>query len=69
MSNEEFTITIRKFLKHLGVTGHQILEDEIRKALKNGKIKTGSKISVSAEIKIEELNISHKLNGSLEAPD
>ena len=69
MSNEEFTITIRKFLKHLGVTGHQILEYEIREAVKNGKIKTGSKISVSSEIKIEELNISHKLNGSLVAPD
>ena len=69
MSNEEFTITIRKFLKHLGVTGHQILEDEIREAVINGKIKTGSKISVSAEIKIEKLNISHKLNGSLVAPD
>jgi len=69
MSNEEFTITIRKFLKHLGVTGHQILEDEIREAVKNGKIKTGSKISVSAEIKIEKLKISHKLNGSLVAPD
>ena len=53
MSNEEFTISIRKFLKHLGVTGHQIVEDEIREAVKNGKIKTGSKISVSAEIKIE----------------
>ena len=69
MSNEEFTITIRKFLKHLGVTGHQILEDEIREAVINGKIKTGSKISVSAEIKIVELNVSHKLNGSLVAPD
>tara|TARA_Y100000588_G_C13485086_1_gene598529 strand:- start:326 stop:535 length:210 start_codon:yes stop_codon:yes gene_type:complete len=69
MSNEEFTISIRKFLKHLGVTGHQIVEDEIREAVKNGKIKTGSKISVSAEIKIEELNVSHKLNGSLVAPD
>ena len=69
MSNEEYTITIRKFLKHLGVTGHQILEDEIREAVINGMIKTGSKISVSAEIKIDELNISHKLNGSLVAPD
>ena len=53
----------------MGVTGHQIVEHEIREAVKNGKIKTGSKISVSAEIKIEELNVSHKLNGSLVAPD
>ena len=35
MSDEEFTTSIRKFLKHLGVTGHQLLEDEIRKAVKD----------------------------------
>ena len=31
MSDEEFTTSIRKFLKHLGVTGHQLIEDELRK--------------------------------------
>ena len=44
MSDEEFTTSIRKFLKHLGVTGHQLIEDELRKAVKDGKIETGSKL-------------------------
>ena len=69
MSDEEFTINIRKFLKHLGVTGHQLIEDELRKAVKDGKIETGSKVKVEAEITIKNLNISHKLNGSITAPD
>ena len=33
MSDEEFTTSIRKFLKHLGVTGHQLIEDELRLSL------------------------------------
>ena len=69
MSDEEFTTSIRKFLKHLGVTGHQLIEDELRKAVKNGKIDTGSKVEVDAEIIIKNLNVSHKLNGTLTAPD
>ena len=35
MSDEEFTTSIRKFLKHLGVTGHQLIEDELRKNWKD----------------------------------
>ena len=50
MSDEEFTSSIRKFLKHLGVTGHQLIEDELRKAVKHGEIETGSKVEVEAEI-------------------
>ena len=56
MSNEEFTSSIRKFLKHLGVTGHQLIEDELRKAVKDGKIDTGSKVEVDAEITIKNLD-------------
>ena len=69
MSDEEFTTSIRKFLKHLGVTGHQLIEDELRKAVKDGKIDKGSKFEVDAEITIKNLNVSHKLNGTLTAPD
>ena len=55
MSDEEFTTSIRKFLKHLGVTGHQLIEDELRKAVKDGKIDTGSRVEVDAEITIKNL--------------
>ena len=41
MSNEEFTTSIRKFLKHLGVTGHEIIEDVVRNAVYKGNIKSG----------------------------
>ena len=69
MSNEDFTVTVRKFLKQLGVTGHQVIEDELKKAIKNGKISSGSKISISAEIKINDLDVTHRIDGSLVAPE
>ena len=46
-----------------------LIEDELRKAVKDGKIDTGSKVEVDAEITIKNLNVSHKLNGTLTAPD
>ena len=69
MSKEEFTISIRKYLNHLGVTGHQVIEDAMHKSVKSGEIQPGSKITISAEIKIEKLNVSHKIDGSLTVPD
>ena len=48
---------------------HLIGQDELRKAVKDGKIDTGSKVEVDAEITIKNLNVSHKLNGTLTAPD
>ena len=69
MSNEEFTISVRKFLKHLGVTGHQIIESSLKDSVDSGKIKPGQSISVSAEIKLEGIGISHKLEGKITSPD
>ena len=62
MSNEEFTITIRKFLKHLGVTGHQILEDEIREAVMFGKLISTDVIELFSKDdnnKIKRVGIAH----------
>ena len=69
MNDEDFTVSIRKYLKHLGVTGHQIIETSLKDAVKNGKISSGDKIKISAEIKMEDIGISHKLDGNITAPD
>ena len=69
MSDDEFTVSVRKFLKHLGVTGHQIIESSLKDAVKNGKLKSGSNVTVSAEIKLDGIGISHKLDGNITAPD
>ena len=41
----------------------------MNKSVKSGEIQPGSKISISAEITIDKLNISHKIDGSLTVPD
>ena len=69
MNDENFTVSVRKYLKHLGVTGHQVIESSLKDAVKNGKIISGDEVQVSAEIKIEKIGISHKLDGTIIAPD
>ncbi len=75
MSSDEKTnmtaseMTVRKFLKQLGVTGHQNLSDALEDAVRSGVIAPGSDLPVTATIEIGALKFSHVVTASLKAPD
>tara|TARA_B100001250_G_C19775680_1_gene779430 strand:+ start:1591 stop:1770 length:180 start_codon:yes stop_codon:yes gene_type:complete len=56
MSNEEVTMSIRKFLKKVGITSQQ----EIEKVY-NGK----GKVKVKMVLTSEELNLEHTVEGEI----
>jgi len=62
-------MTMRKFLKQLGVTGHQNLADALQKAVQSGRLAPGSDVSVTATIEIGDLQFSHVITGTLQAPE
>jgi len=62
-------MTVRKFLKQLGVTGHQNLSDALDEAVRSGVIAPGSDLPVTATIEIGTLKFSHVVTASLTAPD
>ena len=75
MSSDEKTdmtaseLTVRKFLKQLGVTGHQNLSDALEDAVRSGVVSPGSEMPVTATIEIGMLKFSHVVTASLKAPD
>ena len=62
-------MTVRKFLKQLGVTGHQKLTEALDEAVRSGVLTPGSELPVSATIEVGTLKFSHSVNASVMAPD
>ena len=62
-------MTVRKFLKQLGVTGHQKLTDAMDDAVRSGIVSSGIELPVTATIEIGTLKFSHIVTASLIAPD
>ena len=62
-------MTVRKFLKQLGVTGHQKITDAMDNAVRAGVVSSGNELPVTATIEIGTLKFSHIVSASLVAPD
>ncbi|WP_428925660.1 DUF6494 family protein [Marinibacterium sp. SX1] len=58
---DEFNMSMRKFLKQVGVTSQQEIEAAVRE-----KGEAGKTYAVKAVITIEELGLTHEVTGSIE---
>ena len=67
MSKSE--MSLRKFLKNLGVTSHKIIEEKLNSSLKNGGFDYNQEITINADIKIKELDIDHSVSAKIYTPE
>ena len=58
--SDEFNMSMRKFLKQVGVTSQQAIEEAMRGANTGGKA-----YAVKAVITIEELGMTHEVTGEI----
>lgn len=63
MSDEAFNMSMRKFLKQVGVTSQQEIEKAIRAA------KPGGRVRAKVVLTIEEVGLEHVVEGDIEAGD
>ena len=63
--NDEFNMSLRKFLKRLGVTGQQAIEAAVREAQERGSATESGAIPVRASIQIESLGLEHVIEGEI----
>ena len=50
MDDEKINISVRKFLKNVGITSQRKIEEKIRDKFKSGEIKGINKIKIKATI-------------------
>jgi|TARA_B100000524_G_C23571113_1_gene341849 hypothetical protein len=62
MNEEKINISIRKFLKNVGITSQRKIEEKIR----TNQPKNSKKIKISAKLISEELDLNEKIEGEIE---
>jgi hypothetical protein len=62
MNEEKINISIRKFLKNVGITSQRKIEEKIR----TNQPKNSRKIKISAKLISEELDLNEKIEGEIE---
>lgn len=66
MDEEKLNISIRKFLKGVGINSQRIIENRIRDIVENDKNADLSKVKVTMQITSPELQIDEKIDGQID---
>lgn len=67
MSDEAFNMSLRKFLKTVGVTSQREIEEAVRAAEEVGELPVG-KVTARVVLTIEALGLEHEVTGDIEMP-
>ncbi|MFZ7091839.1 DUF6494 family protein [Primorskyibacter sp. 2E233] len=62
--SDDFNMSMRKFLKQVGVTSQQAIEEALRGAEASGKT-----YKVKAVVTIEELGMTHEVTGEIKGQE
>ena len=62
--SDEFNMSMRKFLKQVGVTSQQAIEE----AMRNAGATAGKSFDAKVVLTIEGLDIEHVVTGKIEGP-
>lgn len=63
--DDEFNMSLRKFLKQVGVTSQQAIEEAIRSA---GAAAQGKDMKVKMVLTIDEIGMTHTVDGKIKGP-
>jgi hypothetical protein len=65
MHEETFNLSIRKFLKLVGINSQREIEQAVRGALEEGRIKGDETFPSSVTLAVPDLNLSFKIDGEI----
>ena len=66
MDEEKLNISIRKFLKGVGINSQRIIEKRVRDIIENGNNANLSKVKVTMRVTSTELQIDEKIDGQID---
>lgn len=65
MNEDAFNMSIRKFLKKVGVTSQREIETAVRDALASGKLSGAETLEVSVRLEIKAVDLSVSIAGDV----
>jgi hypothetical protein len=65
MDQETFNLSIRKFLKMVGVNSQREMEQSVQKALMDGRLQGSESIAVKCTLEIPSLSVKVPFDGEM----
>ena len=62
IDQEKFELSLRKFLKKVGITSQQKIEESIREEIKKATLQNDN-LKITAKLEIKEINLVHCVDG------
>jgi ribosomal protein L1 len=66
MNEDVFNMSLRKFLKKVGVTSQREIEKAVRAAVDEGRLSGKEKLNVVVSLKVEGLKLAEQIEGRIE---
>jgi hypothetical protein len=66
MNEDRFNVSIRKFLKEVGVTSQREIEKAVREALAQGKLVGNERLQAKVVLTLERVALTHTVAGTIE---
>ncbi len=66
MKEDTFNMTVRKFLKKVGVTSQREIEKHVDEAIRSGKLKGNESLDARVTLEVGELGLKEMIEGSIE---
>lgn len=65
MNEEAFNLSIRKFLKHFGVTAQREIEQAVRRGLEDGSLREDRALPVRATLEVDGIVHDFHIDGEI----
>jgi Family of unknown function (DUF6494) len=66
MNEDAFNMSLRKFLKKVGVTSQREIEEAVRAAIGDGRLKGGEVLPAKVTLTVGGINLSVDIEGAVE---
>ena len=66
MNEEKLNISVRKFLKNVGITSQRKIEEKVRVQNQQGKLTQSKHIKITAKLYSKDLDLDEEINGEIE---
>ena len=66
MNEDIFNMSLRKFLKKVGVTSQREIEKAVRAAIDEGRLKGDETLDAQVTLKVDGVELTEKIDGKIE---
>jgi hypothetical protein len=65
MNEDQFNLSLRKFLKEVGVTSQRVIENAVRDAVKSERLAGNEMLRARMTLEVEGIAIRHVVEGEI----